>query len=61
MIIFGAYYLGSYNKEDKQEIKQIRFFGTLIFITIILIYIFVSVFPHTFNNLKNASYKEYKQ
>ncbi len=61
LIIFGAYYLGSYKKEDEKKIKQIRFFGTLIFFTIICIYLFMSVFPHTFNNLKNAGYKEYKQ
>ncbi len=61
LIIFWAYYLGGYEKDDEKEIKQIKFFWTFIFFTIICVYIFMSVFPHTFNNLKNASYKEYKQ
>ncbi|MDQ7010107.1 MAG: hypothetical protein Q9M94_07510 [Candidatus Gracilibacteria bacterium] len=61
LIIFGAYYLGSYNSEDIKEEKQIRFFGTLVFFTIISIYILMSIFPHSFSNLKKAGYKEYKQ
>ena len=75
MIIFGAYYLGSYNdkiiphplgapfntKESIDKEKQIKFFGTLIFMTIIWVYLFMNVFPHSFNNLKNAGFWEYKK
>jgi len=73
MIVFWAYYLWSYKDDWKNNVemsgkniwewqeKQIKFFGTLVFLTIIWIWIFVSVFPHTFINLKNAGYKEYKQ
>ena len=61
LIIFWAYYLWSFDKENINQEKQIKFFGTLIFLTIIWVYIFMSIFPHTFKNLKNASYKEYKQ
>ncbi|MCD5380395.1 hypothetical protein LR004_00555 [Candidatus Gracilibacteria bacterium] len=60
MIIFGAYYLGSYKENEGEEKLQIKFFGSLVFLGIIGIYIFWSVFPHTFNNLKAAGYKEYK-
>ena len=61
LIIFWAYYLWSYDKDSLRQERQIKFFGTLIFISIILVYIFLNVFPHSFNNLKNASYIEYKQ
>jgi len=61
LIIFWAYYLGSYDIKDSEEEKQTKFFGTLIFLTIICVYIFLNVFPHAFNNLKNAGYKAYKQ
>jgi len=76
LIIFWAYYLGSYDTKGEQNIIphpsgapfntkesneiQIKFFGTLVFFTIILVYIFMNVFPHTFNNLKKAGFIPYK-
>ena len=69
LIIFWAYYLVSYSSDSELlkegqnplKYKQIKFFGTLVFLTIIFIYIFFSVFPHTFNNLKKASFENYKK
>jgi hypothetical protein len=59
MIIFGVYYLGSYDEDENlnkglQPLVQIRFFGSLVIFSIICVYIFMSVFPHSFTNLKNA-------
>ena len=60
MIVFWAYYLGSYSADDTSKKRELRFFGTLVFFSIIAMYLFMSVFPHSFNNLKSAWYKDYK-
>mgnify|MGYP006939811575 CR=1 FL=1 len=60
MIAIGLYYLSCYKETDSEKEKQVKMFGSIIAFLIIVIYIFNSVFPHSFNNLKSASYKEYK-
>jgi hypothetical protein len=42
--------------ELKEQEKQIKFFGTLVLFSIICVWIFWNVFPHTIKNLKNAGY-----
>lgn len=61
MIGFGIYYISSYKQEETEKEKQVKMFGSIIIFVIIAIWIFNSVFPHTFNNIKNAGYKEFKQ
>lgn len=60
MIWFWAYNITYYS--EKEEIKNYyyKILGTIIFLIIVLIYFFQSVFPHTFTNLKNSSYISYK-
>jgi hypothetical protein len=61
MIAIGLHYLISYNElEDKKDIVIVRFFSSLIVFSIISIWFFMSVFPHSFNNLKNAGYPNIK-
>jgi len=60
MIVFWAYYISSYREDDTQEYKQSHFFWSIMFLSIIGVYLFFSVFPHTFNNLKSAGYINYK-
>jgi uncharacterized membrane protein YfhO len=61
MIAIGLHYLISYNElEDKKDIVIVRFFSSLIVFFIISIWFFMSVFPHSFNNLKNAGYPNIK-
>ena len=59
IIAFWFYYLSNFDeKENKDYI--IKLFWTIILFWLILIYIFQSVIPHTFKNLKGAAYIEYK-
>ena len=60
MIAIWIYYISSYIHKDSIKIKQIKLFWSIAIILIISTYFLNSVYPHTFNNLKNASYKEYK-
>ncbi len=60
MIVFWAYYLWAYNLDDSQKKIKIKLFWTLVFSSVVWIYMFMSVFPHSFNNLKTAAYREYK-
>ena len=60
MIALWIYNLSSYSDTDELLFKRIKLFWSIIIIIIVWIYFTNSVYPHTFNNLKNASYKEYK-
>jgi len=60
LIGWGIYYLGSYDDKTDEKEKQSKLRGSVIVFTIIAIYFFASSIPHAFNNLKNASYKEFK-
>ncbi len=60
MIIFGWYYIWWFKSDDKKNEIELKFFGSVVFFSIICIYLFLSVFPHSFNNLKSAWYKDYK-
>ena len=56
----SIYNLSSYNEDDSKNKKTIKLFGSFIIIFIFLSYFFLSTFPYTFNNLKNAWYKYFK-
>jgi hypothetical protein len=56
----GIYYLGSYDDKTDEKEKQSKLLGSIIVFTLIAIYFFASSIPHAFNNLKSASYKEFK-
>jgi hypothetical protein len=60
IIGLGLYYGCSYNDKSDDKEKQSKLLGSLVILTIICIYFFSSSFPHAFNNLKQASYKEFK-
>ena len=60
MILFWAYYITWYEKSDSENTKWLRLLWSFVFWWIILIYIFGSVFPHSFTNLKSAWYSQYK-
>ena len=60
MIVFGWYYIWGFKSGDKKNEIELKFFGSAVFFSIICIYLFLSVFPHSFNNLKSAWYKDYK-
>jgi len=60
MIAIWIYYMVSYNEETNKKELLVRFFGSIVLIIIIWIHFFFSVFPHSFNNLKSASYSQYK-
>ena len=60
MIAISLTYLSSYKKDDSEKTFYTKLFWSLIFTLIVVIYFVNSVFPHTFNNLKNAWYKEFK-
>ena len=61
MIMISYTYLASYDNEKEDESKiNLKFFGTLVIFFIISVWFFMSVFPHSFNNLKNAWYNYVK-
>ena len=60
MIAFGAYYLSNYQDNYSNKKIIIKLFWTIVFFSIFLIYCFNSIYPHSFNNLKWAWYKEFK-
>ena len=60
MISISLYYLSSYKEDVGEKEFYIKMFGSLVFSLIIVIYFVNSVIPHSFNNLKNAWYKEFK-
>lgn|GEM_PF-416789 len=60
-ILTGASYITKYNEEKGESKKNIiRFFGSLIFLSIVCTYFFASAIPHGWNNLKGASFNEFK-
>jgi len=60
MIALWIHYLSSYDNNDWKEEKLSKLYWSIIVLLIIFIYLIFSVFPHSFNNLKGASYAEYK-
>lgn len=60
MIAVWAFYMLSYKETDDEKTFYAKMIWALIFALIILIYIVNSVFPHSFTNLKWASYANYK-
>lgn len=60
MIWYWIYSLSTYKDEKDEDDFLARFVWSFVVLFIILIYFFSSVIPHTFTNLKNAGYKEYK-
>ncbi len=60
MISISLYYLSCYKDDITEKEFYIKMFWSLVFSLIIVIYFINSVIPSTFNNLKNAWYKEFK-
>ena len=61
MIWLWLYYLVSYNDWEKDNSTLIaKFFSSILVFAIISIWFFMSVFPHSFNNLKGAGYPNIK-
>ena len=60
MIAICLYYLSSYKDDISEKDFYIKMFWSLVFSMIVVMYIVNSVIPHSFNNLKNAWYKEFK-
>jgi len=60
MISICLYYLSSYKDDVSEKEFYVKLLGSLVFSLIIVIYFVNSVIPHSFNNLKNAWYKEFK-
>ncbi len=59
-IAISGYYISSYSSDEEDKIKMVKFFGSILFLWIFLVYFFMSSFPHGFNNLKTSWYKEFK-
>lgn len=59
-IWIGLHYLSRYTDASSSDDKNNTMIGSLIVFWIISIYFFLSVFPNTFNNLKNAWYDAFK-
>lgn len=60
-ILIGASYIVKYKEEDGESKKNIiRFFGSVIFLSIVCTYFFASAIPHGWNNLKAAGFNEFK-
>ncbi len=61
MIWLAWYNIINYEKyENNNKSYLLKLFWAFIFLSIFLVYVFNSIIPNTFNNLKNAWYKEYK-
>lgn len=60
IIAYGIFYALSYRENDEENVKNAKILWTLVIWLLIIIYFIFSVFPHSFKNLKNAGYKEYK-
>ena len=60
MISICLYYLSSYKDDVSEKEFYVKLLGSLVFSLIVVIYFVNSVIPHSFNNLKNAWYKEFK-
>lgn len=60
-ILVGASYITKYDEEKGESKKNIiRFFGSIIFLGIVCTYFFASAIPHGWNNLRGASFNEFK-
>ncbi len=60
MIAISLYYLCYYKEDDSDKKIQIKFFGSIVMMIILGVWFLNSVIPHGLNNLKNASYKQFK-
>lgn len=60
IIWIGLYYISSYGQKNNEKEKEVKLFCSIIVSIIFFIWIFLSVFPHGFNNLKNAWYSYIK-
>lgn len=61
MILLSGYsIINYYQYEENQKDYFVKMFISFIFFSIFLIYVFNSIIPNTFNNLKTAWYDQYK-
>lgn len=60
MIWISASYIWKYNDDENENTYLFKLIGSFTFICIFIIYFWNSVIPHTFTNLKNASFEPYK-
>lgn len=60
MIAIWLYNISYYKNTFEEKEYMIKFFWTVVMSFVFLVWFTMSVFPHTFNNLKTASYQWYK-
>lgn len=60
MIVLWWYYLCRYSSDDRAKIITFKLFGSFILLFLVSIYFLGSSIPHGLNNLKSASFDEYK-
>ncbi len=56
MIGIGLHYIVSYKEDEDKKSLILKMYSSFVIFWIFLVWFFMSVFPHTFNNLKNAWY-----
>lgn len=60
MIWLGAFFITNYKETDEENIYLFKLLGAVAFMSVVVLYFINSLIPYTFNNLKNASYEEFK-
>jgi len=56
MIGIGLHYIVSYKEDEDKKSLILKMYSSVVVFWIFLVWFLMSVFPHTFNNLKNAWY-----
>lgn len=60
MIAIAIYNISSYKDDSLDKIRYTKLFWSLALLSIFLLYFFLSTIPYSFNNLKLASYANFK-
>lgn len=60
MIWLWAFFITSYKESDSENNYLFKLLWSIAFISIIFIYLFNSLIPYTFKNLRDASYEQFK-
>lgn len=60
MIAISSYYIISYKEDDLEKVFLWKLLWSFVLLTIFLIYVFNSIIPNNFNNLKEAWFLDYK-
>ena len=60
IIVLWASYIVGYSDDSNEKKFYSKLLGSLVFFLVFLVYAVNSIFPHSFNNLKNAGYDIFK-